>query len=456
MKPVAIPPAVAASDDRSPVPSSLTGRLKTISARMSLSSSGGVLDSSSCGALAVPVMCTRASTPVSGISRVAVMSSIGLIVGVPVKRMRAVARQIELAALERVGAAHGVDRPDQRHRPARIFADAQVAADRDVQIAERRAGRPPGRMSLPRSTRLSGITTWTSRKGASRSAPRVGAAAASASSLLASSSAPGAAPTAQLVERPSFVAYSALPLPSTARSAETPRGTPPPRTGCRTTSRTRFDLDAGRIQPARPRPRAARGSPPVFLSARLHLHVAELVVEQLEVVGIDADVDRACLALHAPPARLRPGAFRHDDRAAGTPAAARPRAAARSRVVSPVNLPPAAGHFESHRFSRRRSPARGDPFPDPVRCTSASTVPDTLVSWLVTPCTAARLIALDLTCRSISSPGAGSTWAPVGLAWNSVVGTLPFAVIASVADCCSVASMPIRVPRSRPSPCSES
>ena len=43
MKPVAMPPAVAASDERSPVPSSLTGRLKTISARMSLSSSGGVL-----------------------------------------------------------------------------------------------------------------------------------------------------------------------------------------------------------------------------------------------------------------------------------------------------------------------------------------------------------------------------------------------------------------------------
>ena len=31
MKPVAMPPAVAASDERSPVPSSLTGRLKTIS-----------------------------------------------------------------------------------------------------------------------------------------------------------------------------------------------------------------------------------------------------------------------------------------------------------------------------------------------------------------------------------------------------------------------------------------
>ena len=79
MKPVAMPPAVAASDERSPVPSSLTGRLKTISARMSLSSSGGLLVSVSCGALAVPVTRIRASTPVFGISRVAVTSRIGLI-----------------------------------------------------------------------------------------------------------------------------------------------------------------------------------------------------------------------------------------------------------------------------------------------------------------------------------------------------------------------------------------
>ena len=84
MKPVAIPPAVAASDARSPVPSSLTGRLKTMSARMSDSSSGGVLVSSSSGDLTDPVMCTRASTPVFGISRVAVMSSSGLISGSPV------------------------------------------------------------------------------------------------------------------------------------------------------------------------------------------------------------------------------------------------------------------------------------------------------------------------------------------------------------------------------------
>ena len=68
MKPVAMPPAVAASEARSPVPSSFTGRLKTISARMSDSSSGGVLVSASSGAFAVPVMRTRASTPVFGIS----------------------------------------------------------------------------------------------------------------------------------------------------------------------------------------------------------------------------------------------------------------------------------------------------------------------------------------------------------------------------------------------------
>ena len=68
MKPPAMPPAVAASEVRSPEPSSLTGRLNTISARMSDSSSGGSLVSSSSGALTLPVMCTRASTPVLGIS----------------------------------------------------------------------------------------------------------------------------------------------------------------------------------------------------------------------------------------------------------------------------------------------------------------------------------------------------------------------------------------------------
>ena len=71
MNPVAMPPAVAASEARSPVPSSLTERLKTMSERMSDSSSGGVLDSAAPALETVPVTRTLASTPVSGISRVA-------------------------------------------------------------------------------------------------------------------------------------------------------------------------------------------------------------------------------------------------------------------------------------------------------------------------------------------------------------------------------------------------
>ena len=45
MKPVAMPPAVAASEARSPEPSSLIERLKTISDSTSDSSSGGTLES---------------------------------------------------------------------------------------------------------------------------------------------------------------------------------------------------------------------------------------------------------------------------------------------------------------------------------------------------------------------------------------------------------------------------
>ena len=55
MNPLAIPPAVSASDARSPVPSSFTFRLKTTSERMSASSSGGSLVSASSGARSVPV-----------------------------------------------------------------------------------------------------------------------------------------------------------------------------------------------------------------------------------------------------------------------------------------------------------------------------------------------------------------------------------------------------------------
>ena len=103
-----MPPAVAASDARSPVPSSLIGRLKTISDRMSDSSSGGVLESASSGRRSVPVMRTRASTPVSGILRVGGDVEDRVELRVAREAQRAVAGEVELAALELIGAAHGV------------------------------------------------------------------------------------------------------------------------------------------------------------------------------------------------------------------------------------------------------------------------------------------------------------------------------------------------------------
>ena len=141
MKPVAIPPAVAASDDRSPVPSSLTGRLKTISARMSDSSSGGLLVSASSGAL------TRAGDLHLGLDagvrdhprRSDVEERIDLRLAHETDASAAL--QIEPTALELVGAAHGLDRPEQDRPVVRRLDDLHLAADGDVDVAERRAGR---------------------------------------------------------------------------------------------------------------------------------------------------------------------------------------------------------------------------------------------------------------------------------------------------------------------------
>ena len=109
--------AVAASAVRSPLPSSLTGRLKMTSDRMSDSSSGGVLLSSSSGS-SEPLMCTRASTPVLGITRRALTSSNGL--RSPVNRIAA-ADEIEVAALELIGSAHRVDHADHFDRRVRFL-----------------------------------------------------------------------------------------------------------------------------------------------------------------------------------------------------------------------------------------------------------------------------------------------------------------------------------------------
>ena len=143
MKPVAIPPAVAASDARSPVPSSLIGRLKTISARMSDSSSGGVLDSASSGVRACRDSHARLDAGVRNLARRRDVEH-RIELGVAGETHRAVARDVELPALELIRAAHGVHDPRERHRPARSLADVEVAADRDVDVADRRARRPAG------------------------------------------------------------------------------------------------------------------------------------------------------------------------------------------------------------------------------------------------------------------------------------------------------------------------
>ena len=124
------------------VPSSLTGRLKTMSARMSLSSSGGSLVSARLRRLrgAGDAHARLDAGVRNGARRGDVEERVDA--GRAGELERAVAHQVEPAPLEFVGAAHGVDRADGRDRAARFLPDAQVAADRDVEIPERRAGRP--------------------------------------------------------------------------------------------------------------------------------------------------------------------------------------------------------------------------------------------------------------------------------------------------------------------------
>ncbi len=148
MKPVAMPPAVAASDARSPVPSSLIGRLKTMSARMSDSSSGGVLESASSGVF------RRAGQPNprldTGVGDLARRGDVDDRVQLRVagETERAVAGEVELTALELVRAAHGIDGPGECHGTARDLAHVEIAAERDVDVAERARGRP-ARPQLP-------------------------------------------------------------------------------------------------------------------------------------------------------------------------------------------------------------------------------------------------------------------------------------------------------------------
>ena len=108
-------------------------------------------------------MRTRASTPVSGISPRRGHVNHGIELGVAGETQRAVPGQVELPALELIGAAHGVDGAGQRQRPASGLADVEIAAERDVHVAERAlASARPAAACGREATRLSGMRTCTS------------------------------------------------------------------------------------------------------------------------------------------------------------------------------------------------------------------------------------------------------------------------------------------------------
>ena len=86
--PAAAVPAIVATEPFSDAPSAFTSRLKMISARMSDSSSGGVLEKLSFGLRAVPCTRMRASTPLGSMMRRAVTSSVGSISRPPWNWMR--------------------------------------------------------------------------------------------------------------------------------------------------------------------------------------------------------------------------------------------------------------------------------------------------------------------------------------------------------------------------------
>ena len=92
-------------------------------------------------------------------------------------------------------------------------------------------------------------------------------------------------------------------------------------------------------------------------------------------------------------------------------------------------------------------PCRCGSSPDPVTCTSASSVPATLVTAVVKPWMMPRFSAVrrDVQVDPVAAR-LGARGRPA-LRLNSVIGTEPFAVIASVGDCCSVASSAERVRR---------
>ena len=128
MKPLAIPPAVAASDARSPEPSSLTGRLNTMS-----DEDVGLVQRRSAGELELRRprdagdVHARFDAGVRNLPRRRdVEQRIDL--RFPREPDGAAADQVEAAALELVGPAHRIDRAQKNDRAVGLLGDVDVAA----------------------------------------------------------------------------------------------------------------------------------------------------------------------------------------------------------------------------------------------------------------------------------------------------------------------------------------
>jgi hypothetical protein len=163
--PVASCCAVWTTEICCPSPSELIGWLKTISDRMSACSSGGGAGQDDFrllhGAADVDARFDALNQRRVRMSRIGSISFSGAR-----RTARPVAQDLEPASLEIVGAAHGVDRADQRESACRGAWSRAVAAERDVDRAE--ADRAPGaRSSLALTTRSSGTVTRTSIVSAS-------------------------------------------------------------------------------------------------------------------------------------------------------------------------------------------------------------------------------------------------------------------------------------------------
>ena len=206
---------------------------------------------------------------------------------------------------------------------------------------------PPGRMSLPRRTRLSGATRCTSSATGSNA---LGGAAAVRVLRLEPRRRPAPGPP-RLRRRRLRCAFDSAGfgrLLGAAAAFDLPFGrhappaAPPPSTGCRTAAGPDRPRRARRPASRRPTSCGRRTSPVIFSAVWTCTSPSSL--------SITSKLSESMLMLTAPTCRSwtasSPGnraASRHGDRAAGTPGSASASGSSSIRVVRPVNVPPAAG-----------------------------------------------------------------------------------------------------------------